>query len=74
MTYLAAFIGVAFSIVIWAVAKARHERRKTFIKQERLSSAFDRSHAVRLHGDGAQGISQNILIAALAASATKSRR
>lgn len=74
MIYIAAFIGPAVLVVLWAAVTAVRRRKRNFIKQERLSSAFNRSHAVRSHGHGAVGISQNLLIAQLTASHPHARR
>jgi hypothetical protein len=74
MTYIAAFAGLAVLVVLWGTMRTLRRRRRKFLKQERLSSAFNRSHAVRSHGHGAVGISQNLLIAQLTASTSPSRR
>lgn len=74
MIYVTTFIGLAVLIAISAIVKLRRRKRKNSFKQERLSSSFNRSRAVRAHGPGAQGISQNIRIAGLAASSDKSGR
>lgn len=74
MIYLTAPAGLIALIVLWVIVRALRRHKRDSLKQEGLSSAFDRSHAVRDHGDGAQGISQNILIAGLVTSAAKSGR
>ena len=74
MMYFAASAGFAVLLAILATLRTLRRRRRDLIKQERLSSAFDRSHAVRSHGHGAVGISQNLLIAQLTASSSHSRR
>jgi hypothetical protein len=72
MIYLVAPAGFTALIALWAIVTARRRYSKNSMKQERLSSAFNRSRAVRAHGPGAQGISQNIRIAGLVASTAKS--
>lgn len=74
MIYLAAPAGLIAVIAIWVLATARRQHKRKTLKQERLSSAFDRSYAVRNHGDGAQGITQNLRIASLIPTSSKIRR
>lgn len=74
MTYIASLTGLAVLVALWGATTTLRRRRRNFLKQERLSSAFNRSHAVRSHGHGAVGISQNLLIAQLTASTPHSRR
>ena len=74
MMYVVAFSGTAALLVCWSLVRFLRDRRLAAIKQERLSSAFDRSHAIRAHGHGAVAISQNLLIAELTAHAGVHRR
>ena len=74
MMYVAGFAGSAALLFLWCIARVLRDRRSATIKQERLSSAFERSHAVRSHGHGAVAISQNLVIAELAAQASNQRR
>jgi hypothetical protein len=74
MMYVVAFSGSAALLVCWCIVRFLRDRRLATIKQERLASAFERSHAIRSHGHGAVAISQNLLIAELAAHAAGGRR
>ncbi len=74
MIYLLIPAGLIVLITFWGIAKMLRRRKRNLLKQERLSSSFNLSYAVRNHGDGAQGISQNIIIAGLAAPSSKPRR
>jgi len=74
MMYVVAFSGSAALMVCWCIVRFLRDRRLAAVKQERLSSAFERSHAIRSHGHGAVAVSQNLLIAALAAHASGHRR
>ncbi len=74
MMYVVAFSGSAALLLCWCIVRLLRDRREAFVKKERLSSAFDRSHAIREHGHGAVAVSQNLLIAELAAHASGHRR
>lgn len=66
MSYLTVFLILSGLLLAWYVSRMFGRRRYVSRKQDRLSSAFDRSQATRTHGPGAQGITQNILIANMA--------
>lgn len=74
MSYLAVISMIGGLMLAWSVFGAIRRRQQDFRKQERLASAFDRSQSTRLHGPGAQGISQNFLIANWATSSPILRR
>ena len=74
MMYVATVIGISVVGALWGATRTLRRRRKRVLKQERLASAFNRSHAVRSHGHGAVGISQNLLIAQLTVTSPPSRR
>lgn len=74
MMYIAAIIGFSVVGALWGATRTLRRRRRSVLKQERLALAFNQSHAVRSHGHGAVGISQNLLIARLTASSPPSRR
>ena len=73
MIYVATFSGLTILMVISGVVKLQRRIRKNSFKQERLNSSFNRSRAIRAHGPGAQGITQNIRIAGLAATKQSGR-
>ena len=74
MMYVVAFSGSAALLFFWCIVRVLRDRRVAAVKQERLSSAFERSHAIRSHGHGAVAISQNLLIAELTAHSSGHRR
>ncbi len=59
MIYLVSLIGL---LIAWCAVKIRCERKDDALRQERLSTAFFRSHARHIHGHSAAGISQNLMI------------
>jgi len=74
MSYFAAF-SIFFGLFLgWSVFRTVRRRRRDFHRQERLASSFNRSQSTRTHGPGAQGISQNFLIANWGASSPTLRR
>ena len=64
MEYVVEIIGLAVLIALGVVILLRR-RQRMFLKQKRLSSAFDRSRGAHAYGDSAQTKSQNIVIAGL---------
>jgi len=74
MSYLALISILGGLMLGWSVLGTVRRRRRDFHNQERLASAFNRSQSIRVHGPGAQGITQNILIANWGASSPTLRR
>ena len=74
MSYIAVISILGGLMLAWSLFGAIRRRQRDFHKQERLTSAFARSRSTRVHGPGAQGITQNILIANWGASSPTLRR
>jgi len=74
MTYLAVASALFGLLLAWSVLKAVLRQRRFANRQNRLASAFYRSQGTRTHGPGAQGITQNILIANMPTSSRRVRR
>lgn len=68
MTYLTVFFVLSGLLLVWFLSRIFNRRRYVSRRQDNLSSSFDRSQATRTYGPGAQGITQNILIANLSSS------
>lgn len=68
MTYLTVFFVLSGLLLAWYLTRIFNRRRHFSRRQDRLSSSFDRSQSTRTYGPGAQGITQNILIANLTSS------
>ena len=74
MTYLAVAAALFGLLLACGVLRAVHRRRRFSRRQDRLALSFYRSQGTRTHGPGAQGITQNILIANMPTSSRRLRR